>query len=126
VRTSLIPFREAAIALAGIGIYGLLSYLVQQRTREIGVRAALGAMPRQVAGLITFDVIRFVGIGMVSGVLGAALVAGTLRSQFFAVGSLDPATYLGSFAILLLIAAVAAAVPARRAALVDPAVALRR
>lgn len=116
----------AALALAGIGIYGLLSYLVQQRTREIGVRTALGATPRQVAGLITFDVIRFVGIGMVSGVFGAALVARTLRSQFFGVGSLDPTTYLASFVVLLLIAALAAAVPARRAALVDPAVALRR
>jgi predicted permease len=114
-----------ATGLAAIGIYGLLSWMVRQRTREIGVRTALGARPPQVARLVAFDVLRFVGAGLAVGVVGAAGAARTFRSQFFEVSPFEPSTYAMAVAALALVAIVASALPAWRASTIDPAAALR-
>lgn len=112
-------------ALAAIGIYGLLAYSVRQRTREIGVRSALGAKPQQVATLITIDVIRFVAAGLAAGIAGSLLTANLVRSQFYGVSAYDAPTYVLTIAVLSLISVAAAAGPAWRAASIDPASALR-
>ena len=114
-----------ATGLAAIGIYGLLSYVVRQRTRELGVRAALGARRFAVAKLVAFDVLRFVAAGMVAGTIGAAVAARAFQSQFFELSPFDPAAYIAVVAILVLVAMLASAAPAWRAAAIDPAAALR-
>jgi predicted permease len=114
-----------ATGLAAIGIYGLLAYVVRQRTREIGVRAALGARPAQVARLVALDVLRFVAAGLAAGMAGAAVAASAFRSQFFEVSPFDPASYLWMAAALAVVAILAAAAPAWRASSIDAAAALR-
>jgi predicted permease len=123
--TMLAAFGLMALALSAIGIYGVMSYSVSQRTREIGVRVALGAARRDVVALVVGRAMRLASVGLVIG-LAAALGAGQLlRSQLVGVGPRDPLTFT---AIVLLLAAVALGaswIPARRAAKVDPMVALR-
>ena len=115
-----------ATGLAAIGIYRLLSYVVRQRTREIGVRTALGAQPLDVAGLVAFEVLRFVAAGLMAGMIGAAVAARALRSQFFEVSPFDPSAYLLVAVVLSLIAILACVAPAWRASSTDPASALRQ
>jgi len=115
-----------ATGLAAIGIYGLLSYIVRQRTREIGVRTALGAQRFEVAGLVVFEALRFVAAGLAVGMIGAACAARLFQSQFFEVSPLDPPAYLAVAAVLGLVAMLASAAPAWRAAAIDPASALRQ
>jgi len=115
-----------AAGLAAIGIYGLLSYTVGQRTREIGVRTALGATPRQVATAITVDIARFAGAGLAIGLAAAAATAIVLRSQLFGVSGLDPMTYGIAVAGLLFLGGLASAIPAWRASSIDPSAALRQ
>ena len=123
--TMLGAFGAMALLLAGIGIFGVLSYHVSQRTREIGVRVALGAGRREVVGMVVGRASRLVGIGLAAG-LGLALGAGQLlRSQLIGVGPRDPLTYLAIALLLALVALGASWLPARRAARVDPMVALR-
>jgi len=123
--TMLAGFGLLALALSAIGIYGVMSYSVSQRTREIGVRVALGAMRGDVVGLVVGRAMRLASLGLFIG-LAAALGAGQmLRSQLVGVGPRDPVTFA---AIALLLAAVAFGaswIPARRASKVDPMVALR-
>ena len=123
--TMLAAFGAMALLLAAIGLFGVLSYHVSQRTREIGVRVALGAGRREVVGMVVGRATRLVAFGLAVG-LALALGAGQLlRSQLIGVGPRDPVTYLGIALLLALVALVASWLPARRAARVDPMVALR-
>jgi putative ABC transport system permease protein len=118
-------FAAVAIALAMLGLYGVLAWNVARRTREIGVRMALGAHAGKVKGMIVFNGIRLAAIGTVLGGLGGAALAHLLSSMLFGVQPLDPLTYAGVAALLFATAAVAAWIPARAASRVDPFVALR-
>jgi predicted permease len=114
-----------ALALGLVGIYGVLSYVVTQRTREIGIRIALGARSPQLKRVLLGQVLVLVGIGVALGLGGAALLTRLMESQLFGVTALDPATYLAVTLILLLTAGFAGYLPARRATRVDPVAALR-
>ena len=125
--TSLLAgFSALALALAAIGIYGVIAYGVSQRTYEIGLRMALGARSGQVAGMMVSRGVRLVGIGLVLGVAGSLAVTGLLQSLLVGVSRLDPVTMAGVVLLLGAVAASAAWLPARRASAVDPMVALRR
>jgi putative ABC transport system permease protein len=118
-------FALLALALAATGIYGVLSFSVEQRTREIGVRMALGAEPGRARREILGEALRLTGIGMAAGVMGAVLLSRTLAGLLHGVRPLDPVTF-GAVALLLAAVALAAGwVPAQRAMRVDPMVALR-
>jgi putative ABC transport system permease protein len=118
-------FAGVALALAGVGIYGVIAYSVTQRRREIGIRMALGSSPQAVFRLVVGDGLRLALIGVAIGVAAAISLARYLATLLFQVRAHDPAT-LGSVALLLLaIALVACSVPARRATRVNPMVALR-
>jgi predicted permease len=123
--TMLVALGAMALLLSAIGIFGVLSYHVGQRTREIGVRVALGAGRRDVVGMVVGRAMRLVAVGL-SGGLALALGAGQLlRSQLIGVGPRDPVTFLGIASLLAVVALAASWMPARRAARVDPMVALR-
>ncbi|MCH7824246.1 MAG: ABC transporter permease [Acidobacteria bacterium] len=135
VGISMLPGRLAAvlvgafglvgILLAAIGLYGLLAFSVAQQSREIGVRLALGAEPRQVRRMVVMRGLRLTGAGLLVGLFGAAGVAQLLNSLLFGISPFDPATYLTIAGILMAVATVACWLPARRAAATDPVVALR-
>jgi putative ABC transport system permease protein len=118
-------FGGVALALAVIGIYGVTAYGVAQRTREMGIRLALGAAPSAVRGLVVREGVRLALGGLIAGLVLALAGTRALRSQLYGIGSSDPATYLGLSAVLLLVAVLATYLPARRATRVDPAIALR-
>jgi putative ABC transport system permease protein len=119
-------FAGTALLLAVVGLYGVMTFFVSQRTREIGLRMALGAQPSQ----ILTRVLRIAAItsasGMALGLLGATLLTRQLQDQLYGVSTLDPATFSGVAALLALVAAAAALLPARRAMAVDPIEALRQ
>jgi len=123
--TMLAAFGAMALLLAAIGIFGVLSYYVGQRTREIGLRVALGAGRREVVGMVVGRAIWLVALGLAGGLVLALGAGQLLRSQLVGVGPRDPLTYLAIAALLALVALAAAWLPARRAARVDPMVALR-
>ena len=118
-------FGGAALLLAAIGIYGVIAYSVSQRTREIGVRIALGAQPGSVLGMIIRGGLRLAGAGVAIGLAGAVGLSGVLRAQLFEVSALDPWVYAAAAVIVAGVTLLACYVPARRAARVDPMVALR-
>lgn len=118
-------FALAALALAAIGIYGVLSGSVSERLREIGVRSALGASRERILGLVVGQGMSLTAIGIVLGIGGAFLATRALMSLLFGVSRLDPATYVGVALLLGLVSLVACALPAWRAARVDPAITLR-
>ena len=118
-------FGLIALVLAAVGLYGVLSGSVAERTREIGVRAALGATRRDLLALILGDGMRLTALGMTLGLLGAAAASRGIVSLLFGTSALDPASWLGMVALLGAIAVLACCVPAWRAATVDPAVTLR-
>jgi predicted permease len=118
-------FAGLALVLAAIGLYGVLAYLVGQQIPEIGVRMALGAAPSDIARRIVGQGIRLTAIGLAIGVAGALAISRVLTSVLFGVEPTDAATYCVVAAVLLLTAAVASYVPARRAMRVDPITALR-
>jgi predicted permease len=118
-------FAALALLLAGVGLYGVVSYLVSQRTREIGVRMALGAEQPAIVGLVLRQGIRPATWGLVGG-LGVALVGSrVMESLLFGVAPRDPAVFVGVPVVLLLVVLTAAILPARRASRVDPVRALR-
>jgi predicted permease len=114
-----------ALALGLVGIYGVLSYVVTQRTREIGIRIALGARSTQLKRVLLGQVLVLVGVGVALGLSGAALLTRLMESQLFGVTALDPATYLAVTLILIVTGVLAGYLPARRATRVDPMSALR-
>jgi putative ABC transport system permease protein len=111
--------------LAAVGIYGVVAYVVTQRTREIGVRMALGAKQREVVALMLLQGLKPAALGMGLGIAVALGVGRLMQSLLYEVPPHDPWTYAGVSAILLAVVMVACAVPARRASAVPPAEALR-
>ena len=118
-------FGTVALVLAAVGIYGVLSGSVNERTREIGVRAALGASRRHILGLVLRDGLLLTAVGIAIGLGAAATGAQALQSLLFDVSRLDPVTYAAVIALLAAVAIVACATPAWRASRVDPAITLR-
>ncbi|HEV2132038.1 MAG TPA: FtsX-like permease family protein, partial [Longimicrobiaceae bacterium] len=118
-------FAAIALALAAIGIYGLISYTVAQRTGEIGVRLALGARPSDVLLLMVRQGMKPALAGIVVGVVGAWAATRVIRSLLYDVSATDPITYVGVVLFLGAVALLAAYLPARRATRVDPMIALR-
>jgi ABC-type antimicrobial peptide transport system permease subunit len=118
-------FGGIAMIHAAIGVYGVLSYSVAQRTQEIGVRVALGASRADVLKLVVVQGMRLAVVGVVIGVVGSFFVTPILQSQLVNVSATDPASFIGVSAFLTAVAFVASYVPARRATAVDPLVALR-
>ncbi len=118
-------FAAIALLLTAAGIFGLLSYLVTQRTREIGLRMALGAQPRDVLRVIVGHGLRLVLLGLCIGVAAALLVTRWMSSVLFDVKPTDPLTFATVAVLLAAVAFLAAYIPARRALRVDPMVALR-
>jgi predicted permease len=132
----LLPYRLAAwflsllgfvaLTLAAVGLYGVLGHAVSRRRREIGIRLAIGAEPRAIRLLVLSHGLRVVGVGLASGLAAALLVTRLLSSLLFQVSPTDPLTLAATSILLLLVAAVACDLPARRAARVDPVQALRQ
>ena len=118
-------FAVLAVVLAAVGIYGVMSYTVSQRTQEIGVRMALGAQLTSVRRMILGQTLKLTLIGVALGLAGAFVVARFLTSLLFGVGVYDPLTFLGVAVLLVAVALAASYVPARRAMRVHPIVALR-
>jgi len=118
-------FGLVALALAATGMYGVVSGSVTERTREIGVRSALGASRASIVALVIRQGMTLTGFGMVLGLAGAMFASQAVSAMLFDVSRLDPLTYLGVLAVLGAVAAIACSVPAWRAAKIDPMVALR-
>jgi len=118
-------FALVALVLAVAGLYGVMSYAVAQRTREIGIRSALGSTSARTLRMVTRQGMRMVGMGLVLGMLGGALVTRVLESLLYGVSRADPITWVGATAALALAGLVASLVPASRATLVDPVTAIR-
>jgi len=118
-------FGALALLLASVGIFGVAAFDVSQRTRELGIRAALGASGGSLIKLVLRDTMRTVAIGAVTGLVLALAVAKLLQSQLYGVGFADPLTFIGTPLLLVVVAGLATLMPARRALGVDPAVALR-
>ena len=119
-----LTFGLVALLLSAVGVYGVLAYLVNQRTREIGIRMALGSSPLAIFDLVLREGLLLVSLGFVLGGIGTALLKRSLESQLFDVRVTDPLVLATAAAVLGTVALVACALPARRAAAIDPAIAL--
>jgi putative ABC transport system permease protein len=122
----LAAFAAMGALIAAVGLFGVLSFLVARRTREIGVRVALGAMPRQIVGMTIWLAGQWTFAGIALGLMGSLAVARLLRSMLFQIQPVDPASVGAAIAVVCAIALLAAAAPARRAARIDPVQALRQ
>src|SRR5262249_32149146 len=118
-------FGLLALLVAAVGLYGVMSYAVSQRTREIGVRMALGARARDVVRLVVREAVTLVVIGTAAGLGLAAALSRLVASFLFGVGPMDAATFAAIPILLATVALIASYLPARRAMKVDPMVALR-
>ena len=118
-------FSGLAVLLAMIGLYGVLSYTVMRRTREIGVRMALGAASGNIASLVMRDVLMLIAIGLALALPAIWGATRYLGSELYGVTPMDPVTIAAAIGLLSLVSAAAAVLPARRASRVDPIVALR-
>jgi ABC-type antimicrobial peptide transport system permease subunit len=113
------------VFLASIGIYGLVAYNVGQRTREIGIRMALGALRSQVVRMVMSGAASLAGIGVALGLLVASLATSLLAGMLYGIEPLDLVSFAGSAAVFVAVAGLASLIPARRAASVNPVAALR-
>jgi putative ABC transport system permease protein len=120
-----VVFAGIALALATVGLYGVMSYLVGRRTRELGLRLALGARPSQILTSVVMDGLRLAGLGLILGLGLSLIVSRALQGALFGVRTTDPITLISVAAILGVVAVAASVIPARRAMRVDPIVALR-
>ena len=118
-------FAGLALVLAAVGIYGVMSYSVNQRTNEIGIRVTLGAQPNDVFRIVVGEGLRLALIGVGAGLVGALLATRVLRTFLYGVSAIDPVTFAVTAALLTFVAVAACYFPARRATRVDPMVALR-
>lgn len=118
-------FGLLALVIAAVGIYGVMAYVVSQRTKAIGVRMALGASRRAVVGMILRSACVLVAIGLAVGATGAWYLSATAEAFLFRTEATDPRAFAAALTVLSIAALVASAIPARRAASVDPMVALR-
>jgi putative ABC transport system permease protein len=118
-------FSLLALLLAAIGVYGVMGHMVMQRSREIGVRLALGARSEDVVGMMLRSGLWLTLPGVAGGLGGAVALSGILAKFLFGVSSLDPATYLGVAALLCSVALLATYIPSRSAARLDPLLVLR-
>jgi len=118
-------FAGAALVLAAVGIYGVIAYSVTQRTQEIGIRMALGAQQREVLWMVVGHALKLAAVGVIIGAAGALALTRLMAGLLFSTRPYDPATFLSVAALLTAIAALASYVPGRRAARVDPVIALR-
>jgi putative ABC transport system permease protein len=118
-------FAAAALTLAAIGIYGVLAGNVAERTREIGIRAALGATRADILAVVIRQGMALAGIGAAIGIIGAAAVSRLLAGLLFGISPLDPITFAVVLALLVTVSAIASWIPAWRAVRVDPSITLR-
>ncbi len=118
-------FAAIALALAAVGIYGVLAYLVSQRTQEIGIRLAIGADRSEVLGMVLRQGLSLAAVGIVAGLIGAFALTRQMQSLLYEVRPNDPMTFVAVAAAVLLIALMASVLPARRATMVSPMIALR-
>jgi predicted permease len=116
---------SVALALGIVGIYGVIAYVVSQRTREIGIRSALGAEPRQLKKMFLLHGLTLSGVGIVIGLIVAAALGRSVSSLLFGIEPMDPAAYITAIGVTLAAAALASYLPARRAAMIDPMETLR-
>jgi ABC-type antimicrobial peptide transport system permease subunit len=125
-QTSLLTvFAAIALFLALIGLYGLMAYSVSRRTREVGIRMALGAQRADVLLLVLRNAALLLGLGLAFGLIGAWFATRVLKASLFGVGQHDPVTILSVSVLLAICGTIAALIPARRAASIDPMQALR-
>ena len=121
----LTAFALIALVLAGVGVYGVMAYSVSQRTREIGVRMALGATAGSVFTMVLNQALRLVLIGVAAGMIVAGALTRVLRTLLFETEPLDPVTFVSTAVVLMLVATFASYVPARRGTRIAPTEALR-
>ena len=118
-------FAGLALTLAGVGVYGVTAYTAGQRTHEVGVRVAMGAQPADIVRLVLTEALRLAGAGVAAGVIGALVLTRVMRNLLYGVSASDPSTFFAVSAVLVGVTLAACYLPARRAARVDPVVALR-
>ena len=118
-------FGTLALVMAAVGVYGVMALIVSERTPEIGIRLALGARPSQVMRVVVTQGVTLAAIGVVAGVVVSAVLSPILTAQLYGIRPLDPPTMAGVPALLLMVAALACYLPARRAMTIDPVNALR-
>ncbi|HEY2745778.1 MAG TPA: FtsX-like permease family protein, partial [Polyangia bacterium] len=121
----MLVFAAVALLLAAVGVYGVMSYTVSQRTQEIGIRVALGASPRMVMQLVLADGMRVAAIGLGLGTIGALALTRLLASMLWGVSATDAVTFATIAVLLASVALIAIVIPARRATRVEPMLALR-
>jgi len=120
-----VVFAVSAIVLAAVGLYGVVAYAVEQRTREIGIRMSLGAARDDVLKLLLRWALSLVALGVIFGILGSVAIARLLSGFLFGIQPTDPITFLAVPLLLATVALLASYIPARRATKVDPMIALR-
>jgi putative ABC transport system permease protein len=118
-------FAMVALVLAAVGVYGVMSYSIKERTQEIGIRMALGASAASVFRMVLGQAIRLIAIGVVAGLFASMFLTRLLGGMLFAVGPLDPSTFAATSLALLAVASLAAYIPARRSMRMAPVEALR-
>jgi ABC-type antimicrobial peptide transport system permease subunit len=125
VSVLLTSFALIALVLAGVGVYGVMAYSVSQRTREMGVRMALGATPQSIFRLVLIEALRVVAIGVVAGLVAAAGLTRLLDTMLYETEPRDPWTFAATALVLIIVATLASYIPARRGTRVAPVEALR-
>ena len=118
-------FAGAALLLAALGVYGIVAYSVSQRTREFGIRVALGARPGQIVSMVVGQNLRVVALGLIAGLIAAIPATRLLRGLLFQVGPNDPTTFIAIGSMLAVVAVIASYLPARRGTQIDPVVTLK-